>query len=72
MMDWNRTKDALLCAAGSAAIWIFCEMRNDFKQMTQAVSGLTAKLEVIAVELNSQADILKDHENRLRSFERGK
>lgn len=71
-MDWDKTKDALLCAAGSAAIWIFCQMRTDFQDMTKAVGYLTTKLEIIANELNGQQDSIRDHERRLRRVEHSK
>lgn len=68
-MDWNKTKDALLCACGSAALWIFCQMRADFQDMTKAVGYLTTRLEIISNQLTAQQDEVRDHEKRLRRIE---
>ena len=69
-MTWDKAKDALLCGACSLVIWIFGEMRSDFRHMTQAVEGLSIKMENISVDQINQLNDLKDHELRIRDLEK--
>ena len=69
-MTWNRAKDALLCAACSMVIWVFGEMRSDFRRMVSAIEGLTLKMEDISIEQGNHSSDLKDHEARIRDLEK--
>ncbi len=70
MRTWDKAKDALLGAAGSVAIWLFVQMRTDFKEMTAAITNLTVKIETISSQSSSNNEGLKDHEWRLRYLEK--
>ncbi len=70
MRTWDKAKDALLGAAGSVAIWLFVQMRTDFKEMTNAITNLALKIETISNQSMSNNEALKDHEWRIRQIEK--
>ena len=63
-------KDAIISVIGSALIWLGSQMRDDFKTLVISVNNLSADVRVLAAEVTSERDSVRDHETRLREIEK--
>lgn len=62
-------RDIIVSVVGGVLILVAAEMRADFRSLVISVNSLSADVRVLAAEVTTERDTVKDHEQRIRDIE---